>query len=214
MQRGFLWAITIIYSCACIPNAEAAGRGCCSYHGGVAGCAGEGLGCNDGSLSPGCSCSGSSIQSQQSASGLPHASNRERAQKAVDKAVSLLGTPYVSGGSDSQGTDCSGLVQQAVPDYFPRRMTAAEQLNYLKSQDDEDVPANELKPGDLVYFQDNQGKVSHAAVVEKANLPGERATGIIAASSNKNHQYVVRQKLDPRGSLGGKLRYAGGGRPR
>jgi cell wall-associated NlpC family hydrolase len=167
----------------------------------------------DGSISASCGCTGSASPSSAPAA-KPHEPNSELAQKAVDKAVSLLGTPYVSGGSDSQGTDCSGLVQQAVPDYFPRRMTATEQLNYLKSQDDEDVPANELKPGDLVYFQDNQGEVSHAAVVEKANLSGERPTGIIAASSSKNHQYVVRQKLDPRGSLGGNLRYAGGGRPR
>lgn len=33
-----------------------AGRGCCSTHGGVAGCSGEKLRCGDGSLSPTCSC--------------------------------------------------------------------------------------------------------------------------------------------------------------
>jgi hypothetical protein len=33
-------------------------RGCCSTHGGVAGCAGTKLKCNDGTLSPTCSCDG------------------------------------------------------------------------------------------------------------------------------------------------------------
>lgn len=38
------------------PNPSHAGHGCCSAHGGVAGCAGAKLQCSDGTLSPSCSC--------------------------------------------------------------------------------------------------------------------------------------------------------------
>jgi len=205
--------ITIVYCLGCVPHVEAASRGCCSYHGGVSGCAGSRLMCVDGSESVGCGCGQVAITPQVSAV-KPHAPNPVRAEKAVNQAVSLLGTPYVLGGSDSQGTDCSGLVQQAVPDYFPRRMTAADQLGYLESKGDENVPAKELQPGDLVYFRDASGAVAHAAVVERENSSAQRPTGIIAASSNVEHVSVVRETLGKDGSLGEGLRYAGGGRPR
>ena len=40
-----------------IPNVVFAGRGCCSHHGGVAGCHSSGKQiCNDGTLSPSCTC--------------------------------------------------------------------------------------------------------------------------------------------------------------
>lgn len=40
-----------------IPNVVYAGRGCCSHHGGVAGCHSSGKQiCNDGTLSPSCTC--------------------------------------------------------------------------------------------------------------------------------------------------------------
>ncbi len=39
-----------------IPNDMIAGRGCCSHHGGVCGCAGSRARCCDGSLSPSCQC--------------------------------------------------------------------------------------------------------------------------------------------------------------
>ena len=143
-----------------------------------------------------------------------HEPNPSRAQKAVETAVSRLGTPYKSGGSDKNGTDCSGLVQQAIPDYFPRRMSASDQLHYLEAKGDESVPAKDLQPGDLVYFSGQHGKVSHAAIVENVDPTNERPIGIITASSNKNHYKVMRESLGQDGSLGKGLGYAGGGRPR
>jgi hypothetical protein len=144
----------------------------------------------------------------------PHGPNPTRAQQTVDTATSLLGTPYLDGGTNRQGTDCSGLVDQAIPDYFPNRMTAADQLQYMESKGDEDVPPSNLKPGDIVYFRDAKGKVSHAGVVEKVNPSSDRPTGIIAASSDKRHRFVRRGTLGKDGSFGKKLWYAGGGRPR
>src|SRR5258708_31185081 len=138
----------------------------------------------------------------------------EHQERAVEKVKDLLGTPYKTGGSDSEGTDCSGLTNQAYPDYFPKRETAAGQLEYLKKKGDEDVPAKDLKPGDLVYFKDKNVNITHTAIVEKVDASADHPVSIIAASSNPKKHMVVRQKLRKNGKLGDGLMYAGGGRPR
>jgi len=185
--------------------------GCCSHHGGVSGCAGAGLGCADGSLSPSCGCnSGGETSAFHQAVKPP---NLARAKRAVQTAVNLLDTPYAYGQADASGTDCSGLVQQAYPDYFPQRESSAEQLKTLEDNGDENVPVNQLQAGDLVYFKNGSGNVAHAAIVENNQPSKQQPVGIIAASSNEKHAYVLRETIGKDGSLGTGLRYAGGGRP-
>lgn len=51
------YLIIVILIFLLFPNFVFAGRGCCSHHGGVAGCHSSGKQlCNDGTLSPGCTC--------------------------------------------------------------------------------------------------------------------------------------------------------------
>src|SRR5207302_6931216 len=128
-----------------------AGRGCCSSHGGAGGCAGGRLLCNDGTVSPSCGC---------------------QMQKAVERARNYADIPYQYGGSVKNGIDCSGLTQQAYPDYFGSvgpdgngKRSAADQLDYLKKRGDEDIPVADLEPGDLVYFKDGNGHTKQAAIV-------------------------------------------------
>ena len=64
------------------------------------------------------------------------------------RAISLLGRPYVWGGADLTGFDCSGLVrfiydQVGIP--VPR--TAAEQFSAAKP-----IALGVLEPGDLLFF--------------------------------------------------------------
>ena len=67
----------------------------------------------------------------------------------VGAAKSHLGTPYRSGGTDSKGLDCSGLVvlsfKEATGRDVPR--TVAEQVQWVVA-----IPRGELEPGDLVFF--------------------------------------------------------------
>ena len=59
----------IIFVLLLAPSTVYAGRGCCSRHGGVAGCNSNGRQvCNDGTLSPSCTCYGSSTPSSSSRS--------------------------------------------------------------------------------------------------------------------------------------------------
>ena len=77
------------------------------------------------------------------------------------RAIAQLGKPYIWGGADLTGFDCSGLVrfiydQVGIP--VPR--TAAEQFSAAKP-----IDLAGLKPGDLLFFR-TQGpqRISHVAI--------------------------------------------------
>ena len=76
------------------------------------------------------------------------------------RAISLLGAPYIYGGSGPSAFDCSGLVR-FVHDQLgiavPR--TAAEQYSAAKP-----VDLRGLEPGDLLFFRTRGRRVSHVAI--------------------------------------------------
>lgn len=66
----------------------------------------------------------------------------------LDQAVSYLGVPYVWGGIDENGFDCSGLAYRVFNDNgieLPRTVTAIGDLGVEVSRDS-------LLPGDLLIF--------------------------------------------------------------
>jgi len=74
---------------------------------------------------------------------------------------SFLGAPYLWGGNDRNGIDCSGLVKQVYDVYgieLPR--TSAMQSEYgIK------VPKHALLPGDLVFFGETKNdSVTHVGI--------------------------------------------------
>jgi len=83
---------------------------------------------------------------------------------AVRNAASLLTTPYVFGGRGSLGIDCSGftgLAYQALGDALARdarQQIVAGQLAGTAWH------LEDLKPGDLLYFVDAVGRVSHTGM--------------------------------------------------
>lgn len=68
-------------------------------------------------------------------------------EKAVDAAMSMVGTPYVWGGTSPGGFDCSGLTQYAYRE-------AGVELPRLAQEQSvgQQVSANELVKGDLVVW--------------------------------------------------------------
>ncbi|MGE0188172.1 MAG: C40 family peptidase [Steroidobacteraceae bacterium] len=77
------------------------------------------------------------------------------------RALALVGKPYIYGGADLQGFDCSGLVyyiHDALGIMVPR--TAADQQRAATS-----VDKSALHPGDLVFFATTKNRrVSHVGV--------------------------------------------------
>lgn len=68
----------------------------------------------------------------------------------LNSALSYLGTPYVYGGIDRSGFDCSGLVYRVFGDHgidLPRSVTGLETAG-------QEIEKQDLEPGDLLIFYD------------------------------------------------------------
>ncbi|TDF83523.1 C40 family peptidase [Pseudomonas sp. H9] len=95
---------------------------------------------------------------------LPVASmSPKQSSDVLSRAVNVLGTPYRWGGSSpSKGFDCSGLVKYAFHGIeevdLPRTSNAMAQGHGVK------VNRNELKPGDLIFFNIKSRRVNHVAI--------------------------------------------------
>ena len=81
--------------------------------------------------------------------------------QVIMTAASMLGTPYKWGGmTPSEGFDCSGLVHYSYLQAgieLPR--TSFQQYNYSQA-----VRLKTLKPGDLLFFDLNNERVSHVGI--------------------------------------------------
>ncbi|MFI7855674.1 C40 family peptidase [Pseudomonas promysalinigenes] len=87
----------------------------------------------------------------------------KQSSNVLSRAVNVLGTPYVWGGSNpKKGFDCSGLVKYAFNDVadvdLPRTSNAMAQGHGVK------VAKSDLKPGDLIFFNIKSRRVNHVAI--------------------------------------------------
>ena len=86
----------------------------------------------------------------------------QKASELVVNAMGFLGVPYRRGGSSAEkGFDCSGFVramfEQSVGLVLPRR--AREQAEVTQA-----IDADDLQPGDLVFFNTMKQKFSHVGI--------------------------------------------------
>lgn len=68
-------------------------------------------------------------------------------------------TPYRYGGKGSNGIDCSNYVHKLLIDCYDNYATSRELANMTEYVDKED-----LKEGDLIFFNVNGGGISHVGV--------------------------------------------------
>jgi cell wall-associated NlpC family hydrolase len=89
---------------------------------------------------------------------------RDRATEMVMASMNFLGVRYVRGGGDAeQGFDCSGFTryvfEHSLGLVLPRRADEQARQAGLLS-----VARNELKPGDLVFFNTMRRAFSHVGI--------------------------------------------------
>ena len=108
-----------------------------------------------------------------------------RAQNTVRNilraAYSVIGTPYVFGGTSPYGFDCSGFTQYAFKRagvYLPR--TADSQFYYGKK-----ISMSQLRPGDLIFFTTYEPGASHCGIyIGNGNfIHAGTSTGVAVASA-------------------------------
>jgi len=89
---------------------------------------------------------------------------RDTASDLVMSAMNFLGVPYKRGGNtEEQGFDCSGftrhIFENSVGLVLPRRADEQAHASGLTS-----INRNELKPGDLVFFNTMKRTFSHVGI--------------------------------------------------
>lgn len=111
---------------------------------------------------------------------LPNRSNSV-VRNVLRSAYSVIGTPYVFGGTTPYGFDCSGFTQYAFARagvYLPRM---ADSQFYSGRQ----ISMSQLRPGDLIFFTTYEPGASHVGIyVGDGNfIHAGTSTGVTVSSA-------------------------------
>lgn len=113
------------------------------------------------------------------------------ATQLIEYAKSLLGSPYVWGGTSPSGFDCSGFTQYVFKQFgYSLNRTAASQLNNGVS-----VSKTELQPGDLVFFSNTyytSAAASHVGIYIGNNQFIHAASGGVKITDLSSEYYASR----------------------
>lgn len=84
--------------------------------------------------------------------------------KLVETAILYLNTPYLWGGKTPFGIDCSGFVQMV---YKLNGFKILRDASQQASQGDALSFIEESEPGDLAFFDNNEGDIIHVGIIMK-----------------------------------------------
>ncbi len=113
-----------------------------------------------------------------------------RVAKVLDYACAQLGDPYLWGGDGPDSFDCSGLTQQA----WARAGVSLPHNAAMQSRLGRRVSANELQPGDLVFYH---SPISHMGMYLGSGLMihAPRTGDVVKISPVRYHQMVAAVRL-------------------
>ena len=113
-----------------------------------------------------------------------------RSDSLADIGMKFINSPYIWGGRIPSGIDCSGFTQLVYKLYgkpIPRN-------SWMQAEIGEDVSfLEETKPGDLVFFDNETGRISHVGMIISRGL-------VIHASGRVridpiDHQGIFKQEI-------------------
>lgn len=116
---------------------------------------------------------------------------KEDIGRIVERALRLVGTPYLWGGTSPWGLDCSGFVQLAY------KMGGYQLLRDADLQFESDgafVPEDHARRGDLLFFRRKDGrKVSHVAICLNRNemVHASGSNGVVVESVSSLRQRLA-----------------------
>ena len=107
--------------------------------------------------------------------------------QALYEAInSWLGVPYKYGGTDRRGIDCSAFVGTIYKEVYGRTLsrTSNDMLHDVSQ-----VPKAQLAEGDILFFTNSKGKVSHVGIYLKDGLFAHASTSAGVCVSSVNDGY-------------------------
>lgn len=93
-------------------------------------------------------------------SSAPQRADMDAGAGAAQHALSMQGRPYRFGGNSPTGFDCSGLVQYSYARVNVQLPRSTEE-QWASSQP---VPRKEIRPGDLLFFNQDGKRRSHVGI--------------------------------------------------
>lgn len=118
---------------------------------------------------------------------IPYA--KVKGEELIEYGLQFIGTPYVWGGNDlTDGVDCSGFTQQV----FGAFDIDISRVSYMQATDGEEVSKNELRTGDLIFFDTtgiNNGTISHVGIYigEDKFIHSESSRGVTVSRLSSNY---------------------------
>lgn len=93
-------------------------------------------------------------------SSAPRQPEADAGARAARNALEMQGKPYRAGGNSPRGFDCSGLVQYSYA-RANMRLPRSTEDQWASSRA---VPRKEIRPGDLLFFNEEGKRNSHVAM--------------------------------------------------